>query len=105
MTANRASSCYAAARRLDFIDWRLLVSGSIRRDDICEQFGISIPRASVDINEFIRLYPGAIRYDHQQHQYVPAKTPYRSHRGMSDPRVLKAIDLLAEAGSALGWTW
>jgi len=68
-------------RRLDFIDWRLARHGSIRRADLMATFGVSTPQASTDLQEFQRLYPGAMGYDASAKCYVPTKGRYRPRRG------------------------
>ncbi len=68
-------------RRLDFIDWRMAAHGSIRRADLIAMFEISVPQASTDLQEFMRLYPGAIVYDASARQYVPARRTYKPRRG------------------------
>lgn len=62
---------YFASLRLDFIDWRLLNAGAIRRADIVEKFGVSPGQASVDLAAFERAHPEAIIYDRSAKQYIP----------------------------------
>jgi hypothetical protein len=76
-------------RRLDYIDWRLIVNGSIRRADLMRIFGISQPQASADLNLFLRLYRGAMDYDLSAKKYV-MRLPYRSRRGLN----MAAVDSL-----------
>ncbi|HLY04298.1 MAG TPA: hypothetical protein VKR31_00975 [Rhizomicrobium sp.] len=97
-------SDWASERRQDYIDWRLSARGTLCREDIISVFGISPAQASLDINRFIALYPGAMDYDKSAKRYVPARSPYRAKRGMDDPNVRRAITLLANAGSPMGWT-
>lgn len=100
--SNGAALTYAVERRLDYIDFRLAVHGSIRRGDIIDVFGVSMGQASGDLAEFILLYPKALRYDKSAKQYVPARKTYRTRRGMTED-VLRAIAALAETGHAMGW--
>lgn len=69
-------------RRLDFIDWCLATAGSVRRADISGAFDVGIVQASVDLREFDKAHPGAMRYDKSGKAYVPARTPYRARRSM-----------------------
>ena len=73
---------WAVARRLDYIDWRLLTAGAIRRADIEAAFGVSQAQASADLGEFDRAHPGAMAYDRSAKQYVPADGRYVSRRGI-----------------------
>lgn len=56
--------------RLDYIDWRLVRAGSLRRSDLTTAFGISIPQASADIKAFQEEHPGAMLYDATHKVYV-----------------------------------
>lgn len=87
--------------RLSFIDWRMLTYPSLRREHITETFGISDSIASQDINEFIRQFPDAIRYDKSAKQYVPAGR-YRSVTGWTPHKITAWADA-AKAGCE--WAW
>ena len=94
-------SDWAIERRLDYIDYRLLTAGSLRRGDIMRTFGVSEPQASKDINEFLRLYSDAASYDKSAKQYVSA-AGYLSRRGI-DEAVLRAIRALSRTGHPAAW--
>lgn len=104
MSQAKERSNWAVDRRLDYIDWRLLVVGHIRRGDLARTFGTSENQASHDLADFDRAHPGVMAYDKNAKQYVPARKPYRSQRGMDDPNVRRALSLLAGAGHPMGWT-
>jgi len=57
-------------RRLEFIDFRLLWSGSFNRLDICETFQISPQQASADIAAYQERAPGNLEYDRALKSYV-----------------------------------
>jgi len=95
-------SDWFAERRLDYIDFRILRTGTLRRVDVMDAFGVSETQASLDINEFIRRYPEALVYDKSAKQYVPAGR-YRSQRELGK-RVLEALTALAETGHPMGWS-
>lgn len=94
---------WASERRLDYIDWRMLTVGTLRREDIMRTFDVSQPQASVDITEFRRRYPDAMTYDLSAKQYVPADKRYSSVRGL-DQRILAALGTIAASGHAMGWS-
>lgn len=50
-------------QRQIWIGERLSEVGTIRRRDICDRFGISIPQASSDLSRYQTAHPGAIIYD------------------------------------------
>lgn len=93
---------WATDRRLDYIDWRVATRGAINRVDLVRVFDVSINQASVDLNEYIRLYPDALAYDRVAKCYVPARAitahrPYRRHRNGAWPRAINWALTGAEA--------
>lgn len=93
---------WAAERRLDYIDFRLVTAGTVRRADIMRTFGVSLPQASGDLSHFMRLYRKALLYDKSAKQYVPRHEGYQTRRGFT-PNVIRAFAQLRSAGHALGW--
>tara|TARA_R110002167_G_scaffold49026_3_gene143953 strand:+ start:4005 stop:4925 length:921 start_codon:yes stop_codon:yes gene_type:complete len=51
------------AERMVFIDFRLRFTGTIKRSDITEQFGVADSAASKEIAEYKNLAPGNVEYD------------------------------------------
>ena len=92
---------WAAERRLDYIDFRLVTDGTIRRSDIIDTFGVSMPQASVDLNRFLVLYPKAMAYDKSAKQYV-ARKGFTTRRGHS-ANVIRSLTTLRAEGYPLGW--
>jgi len=71
---NRTNSLHWSAReRLSFIErlgyWR----GWMRRADLMDRFQISMPQASADIAEYLKLNPSAFTYDRSDKRYVAAR--------------------------------
>lgn len=93
---------YATDRRLDFIDWRLTVHGSIRRQHLMDAFQISQPQASADLTAFEAEHPGAMVYDKSAKQYVPGRNPYRSKRGWT-PEAVNAWKQFCATGHPMAW--
>lgn len=93
---------WAVERRLDYIDWRLLVCGEMRREDLVRTFGISMSQASNDIRKFIAAYPTAAAYDKNGKRYIPANGRYVTRRGWT-PSVLRSLDLMARRGHPMAW--
>lgn len=51
------------AERMAFIDFQLGFTGTIKRSDITEQFGVADSAASKEIAEYKKLVPGNVDYD------------------------------------------
>lgn len=92
---------WSAARRLDYIDFRMVTVGSIRRTDIMRTFGVSLPQASADLHEFQALYPRSLVYDKSAKLYRPRKK-YTTRRGLTTT-VLAAIVILQMTNHPMGW--
>ena len=60
--------------RLRFIDFLLARYGYFQRADLCDQFGISTPQASLDIRAYIERWPTNIEYDKSLKRYVRTAT-------------------------------
>ncbi|MDO8544486.1 MAG: WYL domain-containing protein [Opitutaceae bacterium] len=61
---------WSARERLLYLDRLAYWRGWVRRADLSEKFGISVPQASADIAEYLRLNPRALRYDLNRKRYV-----------------------------------
>lgn len=103
LTMDIPRSSWPVERRLDYIDWRMLTVGTLRRADIERVFGVSQTQASADINEFVRRHPDALAYDKSAKQYVPAATRYRSVRGL-DRQIVEALAVIASRGHDMAWS-
>jgi len=65
---------WGAEQRLEFIEFRLFWEGSVRRSDLRERFGISIPQASADLAQYRERAPENLRYDSSGKRYLPSET-------------------------------
>ena len=63
---------WSVEQRLEFIEFRLFWEGKVRRADLVDEFGISVPQASADIQRYDALAPGNIEYDASAKTYVIA---------------------------------
>lgn len=54
---------WAQRQRLALIDQALESKGMVRRQDLVEAFGISLPQATTDLAEYERVAPGNMTYD------------------------------------------
>ncbi len=61
---------YAIEQRLRFIDFLLHQYDTINRSALVDFFGISVPQATKDIKDYIKLAPDNIRYSVTLKKYV-----------------------------------
>lgn len=61
---------WGAERRLEFIEFRLYWRGGIRRADITEKFGVSVPQVFADIGAYQLTAPSNLVYDASEKRYV-----------------------------------
>jgi hypothetical protein len=59
-----------AKTRQEWIAETIRVFGFINRQHLMRKFGISMPQASADLQEFQRSSPGAVVYDRKGKRYV-----------------------------------
>ena len=85
---------WAAERRLDYIDFRMMTSGYIRRADLMRTFGVSMPQASQDLNRFLALHPKSFTYDKTIKRYVRCDG-YKTRRGLTRAVRLALAELQA----------
>lgn len=67
------SENWSARARLIYIERIAYWRGSLRRADISKHFGVSVPQASADIAEYLRLNPESLDYDRSAKRYVASK--------------------------------
>ncbi|WP_234196798.1 WYL domain-containing protein [Pseudacidovorax sp. NFM-22] len=65
---------WGTERRLEFIEFRLYWEGGVRRGEISEKFGVSIPQASADLGLYQQLAPDNLTYDASEKRYVSTDT-------------------------------
>jgi len=64
---------WGVEKRLEFIEFRLFWEGGINRADIMEQFGVSTPQASKDLNLYEQKAPGNLEYDKSAKKYAASE--------------------------------
>lgn len=60
---------YAIEQRLRLIDFLVAHYSQINRDALTDYYGISVPQASLDIREYMKLAPANLEYDKVQKTY------------------------------------
>ncbi len=63
MGTEKADLRRGVERRLEFIDFRLFWEGHVNRGDPMDAFGVSVNRASSDLNRYIGMAPDNMVYD------------------------------------------
>ena len=64
---------WEARQRLEFIELATYWRGWIRRSDLQNFFGISLPQASADFQAYLTINPGSLDYDLRGKRYLAAK--------------------------------
>jgi predicted DNA-binding transcriptional regulator YafY len=65
---------WGVERRLEFIESRLFWEGGVNRSDIVEEFGVSVPQASIDLSLYQQQAPRNVEYDRSQKRYFASAT-------------------------------
>lgn len=75
-----------ARQRLEFIETAAWWRGLIRRSDLVNEFGISLPQASADLQAYLETNPGSLDYDLRAKTYVAAASmvPRLTHPVLRD---------------------
>ena len=53
---------YAVEQRIRFIDFLLHQYGNVNRSALVDWFGISVPQATKDIKDYLKIAPDNMRY-------------------------------------------
>lgn len=64
---------WGTERRLEFIDFRLYWAGRLNRADLTQEFGISVPQASLDLSRYQQLAPANMIYDKSAKTYLASR--------------------------------
>lgn len=64
---------WGVEQRLEFIEFRLFWEGGVRRKDIIDMFGVSVPQASKDLTLYQERAPGNVDYDKSAKRYVASR--------------------------------
>lgn len=64
---------WGVEQRLEFIEFRLFWEGGVRRKDIIDMFGVSVPQASKDLTLYQERAPGNVEYDKSAKRYVASR--------------------------------
>jgi hypothetical protein len=64
---------WGVEQRLEFIEFRLFWEGGVRRKDIIDMFGVSVPQASKDLTLYQERAPGNVKYDKSVKRYVASR--------------------------------
>jgi hypothetical protein len=89
-------SKWSAQERLAHIERIAYWRGWVRRGDLCDRFSISLPQASADIGEYMRVNPSGLRYNGNDKRY-DATEAFKCR--LTKPSLADATELLADAAA------
>lgn len=87
-------SRWSAQERLAHIERIAYWRGWVRRGDLCDRFSISLPQASADIGEYMRVNPSGLRYNGNDKRY-DATEAFKCQ--LTKPSLADASEILSEA--------
>lgn len=61
---------YAVEQRLRFIDFLLFQYGEVNRSAIVDYFGLSVPQATKDMKDYMRIAPDNMWYSNNKKAYL-----------------------------------
>lgn len=96
---------WGTEQRLEFIEFRCFWEGGIRRGDITDTFGVSVPQASNDLSLYQKMEPENLRYDTREKRYVPTSSFKPRFLNPSANRYLAQLKSLADEVIGLEETW
>lgn len=96
---------WGTERRLEFIEFRVYWEGGIRRADLTETFGVSVPQASGDLSLYQDLAPGNIVYDSSEKKYVATEQFHSKFCDVSAERYLAYLKDAAGEQLKLADSW
>ena len=68
---------YAVEQRLRFVDFLLHQYGCVNRSAIVDYFGLSVPQATKDLKDYMKMAPDNMRYSNTQKVYLRNPEFYR----------------------------
>jgi hypothetical protein len=96
---------WGTEQRLEFIEFRCFWEGGIRRGDITDTFGVSVPQASNDLSLYQKMEPENLRYDTREKRYVPTASFKPRFLNPSANRYLAQLKSVADDVIGIEETW
>ncbi|MET3646288.1 WYL domain-containing protein [Phyllobacterium ifriqiyense] len=96
---------WGTIQRLEFIEFKTFWEGGVRRGDITERFGVSVPQASNDLTLYQKRAPQNLRYDSSEKRYVPTKVFAPRFMKPNADRYLVQLKAIADRIIKLDDTW
>lgn len=96
---------WGTRRRLEFIEFRVYWEGGIRRADLTDAFGVSVPQASADFTLYQEAAPGNIAYDKSAKKYVATEQFRAQFCDVSTGRYLAYLKDAAGEQLGLAGNW
>lgn len=90
---------WSQRERLRFIEAALLWEGEVKRQRVCDAFGVNANHVTKDIGLYKARFPGNIEYDQSAKAYRPAKA-FKPHYASADPaEYLAVLEAYARSGA------
>lgn len=96
---------WSIAQRLEFIEFRLVWEGRIKRSDIADRFGVTVQQATVDLGLYEQVAPGNILYDRNAKRFVPSRSFVPQFLRPSANRQLLQLAAIGRGDVAEKETW
>jgi len=96
---------WGVEKRLEFIEFRLYWENGINRSDIMDQFGVSVPQASKDLNLYEDKAPGNLVYDKSAKRYLASSTFKPVFLESNSDAYLAQLRSDAQSNTGLQETW
>ena len=105
MDNEKGSLRWGTEQRLEFIEFRTFWEDGVRRKDITDRFGVSVPQASTDLALYQKLAPTNLRYDSSEKRYVPTAEFAPRFMQPNADRYLVQLKAIADRVIKLDDTW
>jgi predicted DNA-binding transcriptional regulator YafY len=96
---------WGVEQRLEFIEFRLFWEGGVRRADIINMFGVSVPQASKDLTLYQVRAPGNVEYDKSAKRYVASRDFQPKFLQPDSDTYLSRLRTLAEGLAKVSESW
>ncbi len=96
---------WGTKQRLAFIEFLAFWEGGVRRADITERFGVSVPQASNDLTLYQKLAPLNLKYDSSEKRYVLTQQFAPRFMSPDADRYLSELEALADRVIGTRDTW
>ena len=105
MSSETPTRRWGVEQRLEFIEFKLFWEGRLKRGDLTEFFGVSVPQASTDISTYKVAAEMNLNYDAKEKRYIVAQNFRPEFYKPNADRYLAQLKGLAETIISPEETW